>query len=212
MVNRKSRIDDRLVLLRYVAEKFVAGLRSFFVKDPDTFEPWLVIVLHERRENRFTMRLRSDASVEFRFELMVKLHREGRSQTEIANLLNCSQSWVSKFLKRYRAEGQAALKIRQGARGQVARLSKEQVKSLAQMLLKGALHYHFATDNWTRERIAHLIEQQFSVVYHPSHISKVMRRLGFTLQKPRRRSFKKDAAAVERWRSETLPQLKKKGL
>ncbi|HYK56213.1 MAG TPA: winged helix-turn-helix domain-containing protein, partial [Flavisolibacter sp.] len=162
-------------------------------------------------ENRFTMRLRSAVSVEFRFELMVKLHREGRLQTEIANLLNCSQSWVSKFLKRYREEGQAALKVRHGAMGKVARLSKEQEKKLEQMLLKGALHYHFPTDNWTRERITHLIEEQFLVVYHPSHISKVMRRLGFTLQKPKRRSFKKDEAAVERWRSETLPQLKKKG-
>lgn len=157
------------------------------------------------------MRLQNDDSVEFRFGLMVKLHREGKSQTGIAHLLNCSQSWVSKFLKRYRQEGHAALKVRHGAIGRVSRLNKEQLENLKQMLLKGALYYHFPTDNWTRERIAHLVEKQFSVVYHPSHISKVMRRLGFTLQKPKRRSFKKDEAAVERWRSETLPEVKKKG-
>ena len=157
------------------------------------------------------MRLTSDASVEFRFSLMIKLHKEGKSQTEIAELLDCSQSWVSKFLKRYREEGQQALHVRQGAIGKAAFLTKEQLEALKPLLLKGALSYHFPTDNWTRERIASFIEQQYGVHYHPSHISKVMRRLGFTLQKPKRKSFKKDDAAVKRWREETLPALKKKG-
>ena len=157
------------------------------------------------------MRLKSDASVEFRFELMVKLQEQGRSQTAIAGLLNCSQAWVSKFLKRHRERGAAALKVKTGARGKPALLASAQLERLKQMLLHGALHYGFPTDNWTRERVAALIEQQFSVHYHPAHISKVMRRLGFTLQKPRRRSFKKDDTAVTTWQRQTLPGLKKKG-
>lgn len=79
------------------------------------------------------------------------------------------------------------------------------------MLVKGALHYHFPTDNWTRERIAALIEAQFSVRYSAAHISKLMRRLGFTVQKPTRKSFKKNATAVTKWQQEPLPELKKKG-
>ena len=157
------------------------------------------------------MRLKSDASVEYRFELMIKLVEEGRSQTAIAQLLGCSQSWVSKFLKRYRTEGHSALKVRHAPRGKASRLSAVQFEGLAQLLLEGALHHGFPTDNWTRERIAALIRQQFSISYHPSHISKLMRRLGFTLQKPRRRSFKKDEAQVRQWREQTLPDLKKKG-
>jgi transposase len=157
------------------------------------------------------MRLTSDASVEFRLERIVKLHGHGRSQTEIASLLDCSQAWVSKVLKRHREQGDAALRVRKGTRGKTALLSPEQLESLKALLLKGALHCNFPTDNWTRERIASLIEQQFSVHYHPAHISRLMRRLGFTLQKPKRRSFKKDEKAVEKWRDETLPALKKKG-
>jgi putative transposase len=157
------------------------------------------------------MRLHSDASVEYRFGLMIKLVEEGKSQTAIAQFLGCSQSWVSKFLKRYRAEGNSALKVRHARRGKSARLSAMQFEVLAQLLLEGALHHGFPTDNWTRERIAALIQEQFSVSYHPSHISKLMRRLGFTLQKPKRRSFKKDEAQGKQWREQTLPALKKKG-
>lgn len=157
------------------------------------------------------MRLTSDASVEFRFELMVKLHGQGKSQTEIAGLLNCSQAWVSRFLKRYHEQGATALKVRKGSRGKVACLCQAQLENLKVLLQKGALHCGFSTDNWTRERIAALIQEQFSVGYSTAHISKLMRRMGFTLQKPKRRSFKKDPAAVEKWQRETLPALKKKG-
>ena len=157
------------------------------------------------------MRLKGDASVEFRFTLIVKLYKEGKKQQQIADLVQCSQAWVSRVLQRYRSKGKTGLKIKGKAPGKSSYLSKRQLERLKTMLLKGALHYHFPTDNWTRERIAALIEQQFSVHYHPAHISKLMRRLGFTLQKPQRRSFKKDEKAVQKWRSKTLPALKKKG-
>ena len=157
------------------------------------------------------MRLDSDSSIEFRFALIVKLHRESKKQQEIARLVECSQAWVSKVLARYRSEGKAAPKIKGKAPGKPAYLTNKQLEKVKQMLLQGALHYGFPTDNWTRERIASFIEKQYGVHYHPSHISKVMRRLGFTLQKPARKSFKKDEAAVEQWRRQTLPQLKKKG-
>lgn len=157
------------------------------------------------------MRLRTDASSEFRFGLMVTLHEQGRSQVEIAGLLQCSQPWVSTFLKRYHQMGAAALQVKKGTGGQPSRLTTAQLQSLKAMLVKGALHYGFATDNWTRERIAALIEAQFSVGYSAAHISKLMKRLGFTVQKPKRKSFKKDAKAVSRWQQETLPELKKKG-
>lgn len=157
------------------------------------------------------MRLKTDASVEYRFALVAKLRWQGKKQTEIADLVGCSQAWVSQVLKRHRCEGKAGLKIKGKAPGKPASLNAAQLKKLKILLLKGALTYGFPTDNWTQERIATLVEQRFAVRYHPSHVSKVMRRIGFSRQKPKRRSFKKDEAAVHKWRDETLPALKKKG-
>lgn len=157
------------------------------------------------------MRLQSDAFVEFRLALIVKLSTEGKKQAAIARLVECSQAWVSKVLQRYRTGGKAALKVKGKAPGKPAYLTQVQLDTLKQMLVKGALHYNFPTDNWTRERIASLVPGQFAVGYHPAHISKLMRRIGFTLQKPERKSFKKEEAVVEQWRNKVLPRLKKKG-
>jgi len=157
------------------------------------------------------MRLKGDSAVEYRFELIIKLHKEGKKQQQIADLAGCSQPWVSKVLHRYKAKGKGGLKIKGKARGKKALLSSVQLRRLKTLLLNGALHQGFATDNWTRARIANTIEQHFSVHYRAAHISKLMRRIGFSLQKPKRISFKKDQKQVIKWKEQTLPQLKKKG-
>lgn len=155
------------------------------------------------------MRLKEAEATEFRFELIVKLFEEGKSQTSIAALAQCDQSWVSKVLKRHRTLGAVGLKVKGTAVGNASLLSLESLNSLKLMLIKGALAYDFPTDNWSRERIRRLIESKFGVKYHVSHISKLMRQIGFSLQKPQTRSYRKDDAAVEVWKTETLPALKK---
>jgi transposase len=156
------------------------------------------------------MRLKGQHSTEFRFELIVKLSKEHKSQSEIAQLVNCSQAWVSKVLKRYKQEGESGLKIKGFSEGKSPKLTAIQLTTLERMLLEGGLVYGFETDNWTRERIASLINTHFKVTYHPSHISKIMRRIGFTLQKPKTKSYRKDAQAVADWKTSRLAELKKK--
>lgn len=157
------------------------------------------------------MRLKGNASTEYRFELIVRLSQEGRSQKSIAELLDCDQSWVSRVLKRHVEQGQAGLKVRIPAQKRPSRLSKEQLGDLSEMLLQGALAHGFATDNWTRERMAELVLKHFEVSYHPAHMSKLMRKIGFTVQKPKTRSYRKDEQSVSDWREKQLPELKKSG-
>jgi len=155
------------------------------------------------------MRLKGNASTEFRFELIVRLSQAGKSQASIAELLDCDQSWVSRVLKRYSDQGQAGLKVRVAAQKRPSRLTKEQLDHLSEMLLQGALAHGFETDNWTRERMAELVLKQFGVRYHPAHMSNLMRKIGFTVQRPKARSYRKDEESVRKWREEQLPELKK---
>jgi transposase len=154
------------------------------------------------------MKLSSDSAQEYRFEVIVKLRAEGRTQQSIALLAQCSQCWVSKVLGRSESGDGASLTVSHSL-GHSCRLSDLQLETFKSMLVEGALKYDFPTDNWTRERIAELIHTQFKVVYHVSHISKLMRKIGFSLQKPEHRSYRKDDQAVAQWLSETLPALKK---
>jgi transposase len=155
------------------------------------------------------MHLQGKSSKEFRLGLIIKLSKEGKKQSSIAQLVSCSQAWVSKVLKRHREEGVEELSIKPYTGGVKPRLNQEQLSSLASCLELGAKQHGFETDNWTRERIAAYIEQQFKVKYHPSHISKIMNQIGFTLQKPITRSYRKDEQAVADWKENRINALKK---
>jgi transposase len=155
------------------------------------------------------MKLQSKEAQEFRLQQIVSLSDEGYTQSDIARLLQCTQGWVSKVLQRAQLEGKENLKAKGFAPGKTAALSPRQLDQLRRLLETEAQAAGFASDGWTRQRVAHLIEQHFGVAHHLSHISRILRKLGFTLQKPKRRDYRQDAQAVAQWKEEHLPKLKK---
>lgn len=155
------------------------------------------------------MRLPTTSAQGFRNRTIIELHGSGKTQSAIAALVGCTQAWVSKIISRYPEEGPKGLTSRGKAKGARARLDSAQPKLLEAFLLEGALLHGFATDNWARERIAGLVLKEFQVSCHPSHISKLMRKIGFSLQVPVSRSYRKDEKAVEEWKAQTLPAIKK---
>ena len=58
--------------------------------------------------------------------------------------------------------------------------------------------------------IAWVIEEEFGVTYHPGHVRKLLHRLGFSVQRPRRVLARANAAAQDRWHRRIYPDLKKK--
>ncbi len=68
----------------------------------------------------------------------------------------------------------------------------------------------FDTELWTLPRIAALIEQQLGIQYESSHVSRILKRLGFSPQKPERRAREQDEEAFAAWREKDWPRIKKK--
>ena len=56
---------------------------------------------------------------------------------------------------------------------------------------------------------AQLVERLFGVHYHPGHVWRVMRRLGWSLQRPTTRARERDEEAIASWRKSEWPKLKK---
>jgi transposase len=54
-----------------------------------------------------------------------------------------------------------------------------------------------------------MIRREFGVSYHPAHVSRLVRALGLSLQKPARRANQRDEEAIEHWKNERWPELKK---
>ena len=77
------------------------------------------------------------------------------------------------------------------------------------MLARGASAWGFRGEFWTTARIASVIEQAFKVSYHRASISRLLQAMGWSWQKPVRRARQQDEAALQQWRDEQWPAIKR---
>lgn len=66
--------------------------------------------------------------------------------------------------------------------GRKLRLEKERLALLEKELLRGATAHGYATDLWSLTRVAKLISGVTGVSYHPVHLSRILRQMGWNLQ------------------------------
>ena len=138
------------------------------------------------------------------------LHEEGWTGQEIATALGVSEGAVSQWLKRLREGGQDALRTNPPP-GPTPRLTPAQRAQLPALLAWGAEAYGFLGDVWTTKRIAAVIGQEFGVRYHPDHVGRLLRAMGWSAQQPVPRATQRDEAAITAWCTERWPAVKKKG-
>lgn len=140
---------------------------------------------------------------------MVELDKLGWQQKDIAEALGYSPEQVCRILKKAREGGLEALKTKRSP-GRRPRLSAEQLEQLDHELAKGAEAHGFEGACWTSPRVAEVIERTFGVAYSHGHTCKILHKLGWSVQRPVRRSTRRSNANVETWRSEKWEELKKK--
>jgi transposase len=138
------------------------------------------------------------------------LKQQGWLQKDIAAALGVSAGAVSQWLKRAREGGGVAALRRRPPPGMAPRLSAEQRAHVPALLARGAEAYGFRGDMWTARRIAQLIAETFGVHYHRDHVSRLLRQLGWSRQRPITRATQREAAAIQQWREERWPALQKK--
>lgn len=156
------------------------------------------------------MRLKEWAAQRFRFFQIIRLEEAGYSRQQIATTLSCSGSWVSKVLKQSRLQGKEQVKPKGPAPGHTPALQPTQLQSLSNILQAEAIASGFDTNGWTRQRIVRVVEEQYGVKHSPSHISRILHKIGFTLQKPHSKDYRRNEEKVQQWKEEGLPAAKKK--
>jgi transposase len=137
-----------------------------------------------------------------------ELKQKGWKQQEIAEALGVSKGAVSQWMKRAQQEGVEGLRHKPPP-GAAPRLGDEQRAKLSELLASDAEAYGFRGKVWTCQRVADLIRGHFGVRYHPAHVSRLLKSLGLSLQKPERRAYQRDEEAIRRWKEERWPELKK---
>lgn len=149
------------------------------------------------------------AELEQRRRLALALLDQGMKGAQVARTLDVSRAAVTRWRQAYEKHGPAGLaaKPHPGAR---PRLSAAQRRRLARLLLKGPRRHGYRTELWTLGRVAEVIATTFGVEYHPCHVWKVLRGMGWSCQKPERRARERDEEAIRRWRQEDWPRIKKR--
>ena len=138
-----------------------------------------------------------------------ELKQQGWSQQRISEALGVSKGAVSQWMKRSREGGGAEALERRPTPGARPRLSEEQRTKLPELLERGAEAHGFRGEVWTFEKVAMAIRKEFGVGYHPAHVSRLLKGLRHSLQKPQRRANQRDEDAIECWKEHRWPSLKK---
>ncbi len=155
------------------------------------------------------MRTKSENSIELTRQICLNLLAINMKQTEIAKIIGKTQGYVSQIKKGYKINGDASLKAKK-AKGLSPKINESQKIDLGKMLDLGAENAGFEGAIWTRKRVKTVIEEKFSIVYSERQIGRILKNMGYSLQKPKKKDYRQKEELIEKWKKEDLPALKKK--
>ena len=138
----------------------------------------------------------------------VLLNHQRHSSGAIATILEAPRSKVSLWLGRYEEYGWEAL-LEGHRSGRPRQLDAQQRQDLCAILDSGPVAYGFVSGVWTSPMIGRVIQEEYEVIYHPGHVRKLLKELGFSVQRPRKGLAKADPVEQDRWQRYTYPRLKK---
>ena len=139
----------------------------------------------------------------------VLLNAAGHSSGDIAAILLAPRSKVSQWLSDYEEFGYEALLEGQRS-GRPALLTSAQESDLGEIIDRGPLAYGFTSGVWNAPMIGRVIAEEFWVKYTSRHVRRLLSRIGFSVQRPKRILARADLEEQNRWRRYTHPNIKKK--
>jgi transposase len=148
-----------------------------------------------------------DALEKRRFQALHLLEGD-LNQAEVARRLHVARQTISRWMQEYRADGEVALN-KAGRVGRKPQLTAAQLQRLQERLIEGTETLGYETPLWTCTRVTHLINDEFGVDYHPGHVWKILRAMGWSCRRPNGRAWERNEEEIRRWRRVRWPTLKK---
>ena len=144
--------------------------------------------------------------LEVRRRVGMKLLDQGLSQRQVAKALRCSQGSVSRWAAMVKKHGEDGLCAKPGRHGGAKKLTEAQEQQVVAWLLQPANEGQV----WTCGRLAQRIASEWDISVHETTVLRLLRRRGYTPQKPNRRCKRQDPQAEAAFRQERWPAIKKK--
>jgi transposase len=138
-----------------------------------------------------------------------RMFEQGTSQAEVANQLGTSRQNAHRWYRKWQQGGRDALRAA-GRAGRRPKLDARARRKLERALLQGAPAHGFDSDLWTCKRVVVVLQRLSGVRHHPSHIWRILRAMGWTVERPERRAIERDEAAIARWVKADWPRIHQK--
>lgn len=154
-----------------------------------------------------TRRLSPDAQEQIRFRVIAAI-RGGLKKSAAARIFRVSRTSIDAWLLRVAQGNIRSLRSKQRGRPRQPRLASHQAATIVKLITDRTpdqLKLPFAL--WTREAVRDLIAQRCLVQVSVRTAGRYLKHWGFTPQKPLRRAYERDPAAVQRWKEQEYPAI-----
>src|SRR3989344_7503151 len=121
--------------------------------------------------------------------LIIQLDKKGKTQQEIAELLDCNQSSVSRLLYKYEHKGHVKDLPRSG---RPTKLTKQNLAKLKNKILINIKEANNSYCSVSTKQVKDLIHKEIGENYSIRHIERIMHRIGFSLITPRPQHIRHD--------------------
>ncbi len=134
----------------------------------------------------------------------------GESPEGVAKGLGINRRTIYRWLAAYHYGGEEDLKAK-AIPGAPTKLNAKQMAQIAKIVReKNPLQLKFEYALWTLAMIRQLILKKFGVRLSEVSVGRLMKRLGFSAQRPLYRAWQQDKALVENWRDKEYPKIAKR--
>lgn len=140
---------------------------------------------------------------------VVRALRGGMSQAQAARVFGVSRRSVNGWRRHWREGGLRALRSRPRGRPSAIRLAPYQAATIVRLITDRCpdqIKLPFAL--WTREAVRDLIVRRWGVRLSVWTVGRYLQRWGVTPQKPLRRAYEQNPAAVRRWLTRQYPAIR----
>lgn len=132
-------------------------------------------------------------------ELILKWKKEGKRQQQIAELVGCNQSSISRLIRKYNKTGSIKNRPRSG---RPTLLTKDTLAKLKQELTKKVKEANKKYCSIDTKQFSDLIEKASKKKYSPRHVQRILHKLDFSRITPRAKHIKNDPVKVQAFREE----------
>src|SRR6266487_5363362 len=139
-----------------------------------------------------------------------RVMEDGERPSEVMKSLGLCRTTIYPWLRKFEDKGLEALaeKIAQGPEPKLSEKQRQQVKRW--IVGKDPRQYGFDFGLWSRRIVQTLIKQRMKIDLGLTAVGRLLASLDITPQKPLRRAYERDPQAVEQWRKETYPKLRRR--